>query len=878
VKDKRPRLPFPGKALLWLFLDGEDYEQAAGDFKEHYLRHRRRHGPMAARLRFWGMLLKSLPHFIADKIYWRMDMIRSNLKMAWRIITRQKLYSLLNIAGLSVSLVCLLMILLHVRGELGYERGFPKSERIYRVQTDSRYGSISRRWALSATAIGPELAKTFPEIEAAARIIPIPTWQAQVLAYQPAGEAPRRFEEEKGFFADAGFLSMFGLIFAEGNPETALRDPSSVVLTSSFARKYFGDEKPIGKTLINETLDKPLLVTGIIRDMPAKTHLKIDYLASISTLAAWTGRPNTLDNRTAKRSYTYILLRTGRGPETISAQAGPFMKTYHAADPGRSESILLQPIRSIHLHSKLEGELGPNSDITYILAFSGAAFLILLIAVVNFVNLATAQAFKRIKEIGVRKVLGAKKIQIVKQYLGEASLLTILSAGLALILIRTALPFYNHLTGAALTFRHVFTPVNAATLAVLLLFLALAAGLYPALFVSSFQPTGALKRHRIPGSSTARLRQGLVIFQFVISIVLIFSAVTMARQLSFFRNQDLGFRKDHVVAVKLHPNSLDTTNREANALKAEARRHAGVEGVALTSNLFGKSFGNTRLIPPGTQDPSALTMMRWLFVDEDFITSMGLTILQGRNFAADGAATPAFIISESAAAALQLKDPIGLECSSDGVGTRAPIIGVIKDFHFASLHSPLEPLVLEYRPVVASYLLVRVRDGQVPQVLEYLKAKAREINPDFLFSYSFVDEVFDQNYRTETQSFDLFKIFSAVALFVACLGLFGLAVFAAESRVKEIGIRKTLGASLTSICALLSGAFVRQVLAANVIALPLAYLAMRGWLQNFAFHTNISIGTFLLAGSVAVLLAIVTVGIQALRAARENPIKSLRHE
>jgi len=803
-------------------------------------------------------------------------MIKNNFKMAWRVIRKQKLYSAINITGLGVSLACLLMILFHVKGELGYETGFPKADRIYRVQTDSQFGSTVRQWASSAPAMGPELGKAFPEIEATARLMPI---GPQVLVYRPAEGPPRRFEERHIFISEESFLTMFDLTFISGSPETALRDPSSALLTASFAHKYFGDEDPVGKALMVETYGQPLRVTGVVRDIPGKTHLKIDAFISMPTLVLWTGYgPEILNHRTWKAMYTFVLLKPGQRPASLDAKTAAFMKNFHAEQPSRVESIRFQPIRRIHLHSKLEGEIAPNSDIAYVVVFSAAALLILLIAVVNFVNLATAQSFKRMKEIGVRKVIGARRSQLVRQHLGEAGLLTGLSAILALVLMKFSIPFYNRVSGAAMSFREVLTPGSAAFLLGLLVLLTLLAGLYPAFFASAFQPIGAIKNLKTPRSTAAVLRKGLVVFQFVVSIFLIFSTITMSRQLDYFHRADLGFDKNDVIAMKLYGDFSKTLVGGANSLKAEMTRHSGVAGIALTSQLFGSPFSNERLTPVGTPDKNALPMLRFLRVDENFIKTAGLTVLQGRDFDAGPNQRSAYIISESVAAILGLDQPLGVECLSDIHGGQAPIIGVIKDFHFASLHSPIEPLVLEYLPAGAKYLLVKARAGRLSEVLEYLKRKTAEIRPDFLFSYSFVDEEFNQSYRTESQSYDLFKVFSGVALFVACLGLFGLSVYAAERRVKEIGIRKTMGASAPSIYLLLAGSFLRWVLAANAVALPLAYFAMNKWLQNFAFHIRISAGTFAVAGFLVFFFAMITVGYQALRSARENPVESLRYE
>jgi putative ABC transport system permease protein len=870
-------LPRLGKALLWLSLDDEEYDQAVGDLEERLRRQAAAEGRARAVAGFWIMLFRSLPHFLWDSLYWRGVMLVNNLKLAWRVIQRQKLYSSLNILGLGVSLACLLMILFHVRTELSYEKGFPKSDRIFRVRTDSQFGSTVRHWAASAPAMGPELQRAFPEVEATARLMTI---SDRIVVYRPEQGPPRRFKETRMFVADRSFPGMFDMEFIRGDRETALDPPSAVVLTESFSRRYFGDEDPVGKILlIDERGGLPLQVTGVIRDLRGRSHLDIEALVSMPTIVAWMGMgPEILNHRTWKSFYTFVLLRPGQAPAGLESKAAAFMKDFHAEQPTRVEAISLQPIRSIHLHSKLEGEASPNSDITYVIVFSAAALLILLIAVVNFINLATAQSFKRVKEIGVRKVIGARRGQLIRQYLGEAGLLTVLSAVLAVVLLTFAIPFYNRMTGLQMSLSNFLTAGGAAGLLGLLLLLTFLAGLYPAFFATAFQPAGTLKGARTPGSAAAVLRKCLVVFQFVVSIFLVFGTITMARQLAFFHRAELGFAKSNVIALEIYGEFSEKLTAGADALKAEILRHSGVSGAALTSQLFGDHFSNERLTPVGTADKNALPMLRVLRVDADFIRTAGLTILQGRDFEAGPDRKPAYIISETTAAVMGFEQPLGVECLSDVHDGQAPIIGVIKDFHFSSLHSPIEPLVLEYLPSVANFLLVRAREGRVAEVLEYLKKKAAEISPDFLFSYEMLDDAFDSNYRSEDQSFALFKVFSALALFVACLGLFGLSVFAAERRIKEIGIRKALGASVGSICLLLSGTFLRWVAAANVVALPLAYLAMRKWLQNFAYHTRIGAATFAAAGLLVLVFAAVTVGYQALRSARENPVDSLRYE
>mgnify|MGYP001590986301 CR=1 FL=1 len=875
---KMTRLPLLARALLWPLLDDEEYDEALGDFEESYRAGIAARGAARARAGLWLVVLRSLPGFVRDAVYWRCVMIKENLKIAWRILKKQKLASFLNITGLGVSLACLLLILFHVRTELGYESGFPKADRLFRVRTDSQYGSTTRNWAVSAPALGPELAKEFPEIESMARFADM---GPQIVVFRPAKGPERRFEETGGLVAEVAAVSMFDLEFVKGDPATALEGPNTIVLTEAMARKYFGAEEPMGQTLTTENWGRPLQVTGVIRAPRGKSHLTFDHLVSMPTFTDLVKQQlgvDALTHRTWKVMWTYVDLRDGRVPADFDARAAAFMKRYHAEDPRRAESVSLQPIRRIHLHSKLEGEPSRNSDIAYVLVFAGAALLILLIAVVNFVNLATAQSFKRSKEIGIRKVVGARRGQLVRQHLGEAALMTGLAAALALLIVYLALPFYGRLTGSAVSPGDVLTPAFIGLVVALLAALSLLAGLYPAVFTSGFAPVAAISSGRDPRGTAALLRKGLVVFQFVVSVFLVFCTITMSRQLALFHRADLGFDKDDLIAVKLYGDFQKKIGGEAAALKDEIRRHSGVTGVALTSQLFGTNFSNERLTPVGTPDRNALPMLRFLRVDEGFVRTAGLKLVQGRDFVGGAGRGPEYIVSESTAAILGLNEPLGVECLSDIHDGQAPIVGVIKDFHFASLHNPIEPLVLEYMPSETGYLLVKAQAGKAPEILRFLEAKVREVAPGFLFSYEFADEVFGRNYRAEDRSYALFKVFSAVALFVACLGLFGLAVFAAESRVKEIGIRKTLGASVAAICLLLSRPFLAWVLAANALALPAAYLAMQRWLRNFAFHAEIRAWMFAAAALLVLLLSGLTVGYLALRSAREDPVRSLRYE
>ena len=875
MKKSKKSLPWLGQFILWFFLDYEDYYQAAGDYEESFL-YRIQKGNLArAKLWFWLALFKSLPHFFSSSIYWKGVMIKNYLKTALRIIRRQKLYSFLNIMGLAVSLTCALLILFHVKDELSYEKNFPKANRIYRVQTNSKYGSDFRNWAPSAPAIGPALEEYFPEIEMSARIRYLGT---QILSYTPVKGDRRRFEERGGFCADDSFLSIFNLDMIAGDPDSALLEPHTVVLTATLAKRIFGNEDPLGQVLTNESRGQPLRVSGVIPDFPRNTHLQINYLISMPTFAIYMGWPELFNHRTWKAMYTYVLFHSSRDITSFYEKAPEFVAHFHSASPEREEEIVLQPIREIHLRSKLVQEMGPNSDVVYVYIFSAAAFLILIIAGVNFINLSTAQSFKRMKEIGVRKVIGARKGQLIKQHLGESFLFTVLSTGSAVLLLNLILPFYNQLTGKSLVFGSLITVDNILLVFCLMILLTILAGFYPAFFISGFRPVSSIKGVRDPRSSAKLLRKGLVIFQFAISIFMIFCTITLYRQLYFFHNQDLGFDKDQLVAIRMYSDFWQAAAGRTDAIKNEILQHSAVSQVALTSNLFGTSYSNERLTPVSVEDKSTLPLLRFMRVDDDFLETAGLELVQGRNFDKSSDQKGAYIINESVAAALNLEQPLGIQCRSDIHEGEAPIVGVIKDFHFTSLHVPIEPFVLEYSPTNTNFVLVKVQENNFQDVLAYTEEKFEDISPGNLFRYYFVDEVFNRNYTQESRALDLLKAFSILGIFIACLGLFGLTVYSAQLRIKEIGIRKVLGASGSNIIFLLSKEFIWWVLVANIVACPLAYFAMNRWLQNFAYRVQINVATFVISAVFVVIIAFLTISGQAVSAAVSNPVDSLRYE
>jgi putative ABC transport system permease protein len=869
---KRPKLAmFLMKRLLLPY----ECEEKLGDFDEVFLREFREKGPWRARCWYWRQAFLSFPAFLLNLLYWSIVMFKNYLKIALRSIQKQKLNSFLNIIGLSVGMACSLLIILHVKHEFSYDRHFPKANRIYRlIDADS---PTARGWACTSPDVGLLIREEIPEIEQVTRFFYM---QNLVVSYISEKGEVKRFDEDGGFFSDPETISLLDLNFLQGDPERALKDVDTVIITSSLAKKYFGLEDPIGKTLLSDW-PKPWKVTGVIEDLPSNTHFRFDFLVSMSTMYKYVNK-GAMTSRGWNAFYTYVVIDPHHTREKVDAKLPDFIARFNrdggvSEEQSSSSQLYLQPITDIHLYSHMEKEFGPNSNIAYVYIFSAIAFFILLIAGVNFVNITTAYAFKRMKEVGIRKVVGAHKRQLVKQFLGESMLMAIVSGILAVFLFRAALPFYNQLSGKSMHFSQIFVPQNFAVLLAVVLFLGALAGLYPAFFLSGFKPVDSIRGIKDPKSFAARIRKGLVVFQFVISVFMIFSTVTIYKQMKYFREKDLGFDKDQIVAIKLYGDLRRSFIKNGQTIKAELMRHPAVSRVGAVSKLPGERCGYEVFRPEGTPDDQNLPNLRYVRVDEDYIETLGLTLKEGRSFAQMSPGKNAFIINEAVVRTLNLKDPVGKKAwHADEGGVE--ILGVLKDYNYASLHNTIDPLVLDYNPSAANYMLVKIQGGNIPEAMEFLKAKLDKIAPGHPLIFTFVDEFLNMLYRSEEVVSNIFKSFSMLAILIACMGLFGLSVYSAELRVKEIGVRKVLGASIPNIVLLLSKEFTKWVFMACVIALPLAYFAMNEWLRNFAYRTNISIEIFVLSVSMAALIAILTVSYQSVKAAVANPVDSLRYE
>ncbi|NIR49132.1 FtsX-like permease family protein [candidate division KSB1 bacterium] len=798
-------------------------------------------------------------------------MLKNYLVIAFRNFFKQKGSAFINVLGLAVGIACCLFILLYVKDELSYDRFHKRSDDIYRVVRTSS--------AMTCAPLAPAMVDAFPVVQKAIRIMP------DDMSISRGRE--KRFKEDRVFFVEPEFFNIFSFPLIKGNPETVLDDPQSLVITEEMAQKYFGNENPVGQVLTvhgEEVLD--LKVTGIVESAPANSHFHFDFLLSFKLVEMFSGR---MDNWSTNWLYTYLLLDEGASARNLQVQLPDFFETH----TGKAWNYFrIQPLTDIHLYSDVSWEIEPQSSIKYVYTFSAIAILILLIACINFMNLATARSANRAQEVGMRKVLGAHRRQLIKQFIGESFLMTFMALLLALLLVEMFLPTFNYLSGKALSFSLFENKVLLLALLAIALFVGLVAGSYPAFFLSTFQPVKVLKGRlgREDGTSGAKLRKVLVVLQFVISVFLIIGTAVVYSQLSYMQNKRLGFEKEQVVVLPIEDDSL---TEDSEFVKTELLQHPDVVTATASDNVPGRGVSDFPYRLEGAQGEEDMWKAVWdtYFVDADFIETLDIELKAGRTFSKERATdSESFILNETAVKkAVDLygetwSSPIGkqLDFYTPGqsgweVSKQGTVIGVVKNFHYRSLHETIGPLVIQTAKS-PDQLLIKIRASEISSTLGFLKQNVDAFFPGQPFEYYFLDSHFDQLYRSEQRLGEIFKYFAFLAIFIACLGLFGLAAYTAEQRTKEIGIRKVLGASVAGIVGLLSKDFVKMVLIANVIAWPIAWYAMHRWLQNFAYRIDIDWFVFALAGGLALIIALATVSSQAIKAALINPVESLRYE
>ncbi|HUU04569.1 MAG TPA: ABC transporter permease, partial [Patescibacteria group bacterium] len=805
------------------------------------------------------------------------------LKVSCRKLVRQKGYSLINIAGLAVGMAACLLILLFVRDELSYDRYHHEANRIFRVAAYIRFGGMEGDIGSVPAPLAESCRQEFPEVEQTAR------FRKQGNFIVRHGE--RSYTESRLIFADASIFQVFTLPTRSGNPLTALAEPRTIVLSESTARKYFGAVDPVGQTLRLDNRED-YRITGVYRDIPANSHFHFDLIASLASLEE-SRQPRWDGNN----FFTYLLLRPGSDPAALQAKFPNFIRKYlgpwvkqaigssidELFASGARVEYYLQPLPDIHLHSQLRTEIEVNGDIRIVYIFSAIALLILVIAAINFINLATARSAGRSKEAGIRKVLGSERRQLVRQFLADSLLLSGLAVLLALLLTAIALPWFNNLTAKKIDWSGAGIGFVAASAALMTLLVGVLAGLYPAWRLASARPADVLKGNLAAGVRGGRLRAVLVVFQFAVSMVLIIGTLVVTRQIHFIQNKNLGFDKDQVLVLQ----NAYLLENQAVSFKNEMRRHPAIVSATVSGFLPvpPASRNDTSIFPKGKSITSSNMVLaqNWT-VDADYIKTMGMKIVAGRDFAKDAPADKeVVIINQAMARRFGWQEPLGRQISFPPPDnnlktfTDRTVIGVLEDFHFESLRSPIGPLAM-FLGGNRDRISFRFQAQRTTAVLAELKRLWQRFAPGQPFEYTFIDERFAELYRSEQQLGTIFSVFSGLAIFVACLGLLALASFMAERRTKEIGVRKILGATVAEITILLSREFVKWVVIAALIAWPLAYFTMRRWLQGFAYRTDIGIGLFMLSSLLALLIAILAVSFQAIRAARANPVDSLRYE
>src|SRR5579871_1853563 len=811
-------------------------------------------------------------------------MLKNYLKIAWRNLRRNKTFSFINIIGLAIGLSCFLLISLYVLDELSFDKFYKNSDRIYRLNAHIRFGGTDLNFPFSSDMMGQMLKKDYPQIEDYARV------------YNSSGSKLVKkgsdfINEQKVCHADSTFFRIFELPVIAGDVKNALNEPNTVVITEKIAKKYFGSTDAVGKVIETNDNNKTLYkVNAIIKDVPHNSHFNFDFYFSMKNVDYNWGQ------FLSHNFHTYLLLKPGVSQKTVEnkfteyidkyclPEAKQFMKINTMEDfkkAGNSLEYDMTPLTKLHLYSNLQYEFLPGGNIQYVYIFSAVALLILVIACINFMNLTTARSANRAKEVGIRKVLGTEKKELITQFLVECTLMVTLSLLIAIGIAYLVLPLFNSVASKSMGLSNLFSPIILPLLIALPFVVGLLAGSYPAFYLSSFKPIEVLKGKLKMGSKSGGLRNFLVGFQFFISIFLIIATIVIYRQLHFIQTKNLGFSKDQVLMI----DGAYVLKNNLKPFKDEVLQLPGVSSGSVSgflpvtsTNRSDNTFSTSQIMDA----KNGFDMQTWA-VDYDYIKTLGMQIVKGRNFSKDfGSDSTAVVINESLAKSIGFDDPIGKQIystyySNNNQRIGYTIIGVVKNFNFESLKQNVGLLGLFLKPSLGM-ISFKVNAANIPDVLKQVENKWKAMAPGIPFSYRFLDDAFNDMYNAEQKVGKIILIFSTLAILIACLGLFGLSTFIAEQRTKEIGIRKVLGSSVSSIVQLLSKDFIKLVAISFIVAAPLAWWFMNKWLQDFANRVDISWWIFLLAGALALIIALATVSFQAIKAALMNPVKSLRTE
>ena len=856
MKNKIKRPPKIAEWLLKTMANKNNNSAIMGDLEEEYYFKAEIKGVVFAWFWFWFLISISVPSFLLNHLYWSMIMFKNNMKITCRRILKQKMFSSINILSLTLGLTCSIFILLWVFDELSYDEFHKNIQDIYRVNcvqksqnSEMDFTHTPHPWA----ALFKERVDEIQEITRLRETTCNIKYKNIVL------------NENSICFADNEIFNIFTFDFLQGNNQTALANPSSVVISKSIAEKYFPSIDPVGNILdVNNQVH--LNITGVFENLPNNSTLDMDFIASYPSLKTL---GVSLEKWFEFDCVTFLQIFPNTDVSQIESQ---MTKEFSEVTGVSSEQIRmkLDPLRKIHLYLK-----GGSGDIQYVYIFSIIAAIVLLLGCINFMNLSTAQSSKRAKEIGIKKTTGSTRSQLIFQFFGESMFMVVIALLFSLVLIQLFLPYFNNFLHKQLSlitndFRIIYILLGITFLTGTI------SASYPAVYLSSFQPAAVLKSEIASKLSGKKLRQFLVISQFVISIVLIIATLTMTSQIKYLQNKKLGLNKDNILYLRLDRSMLDNFS----VFKNKLLQFQDINNVTLTSSLPTNVQMNMGGVDWENKNPETNYLFKLLLVDQDFFKTFDINLAAGRSFSENFSADQNnYMLNEQAIKQMGIDDPIGKSFSI--MGTEGIIVGIVKDFHFQPLHNQIGPIIFASYPRLQNwfeYIFIRYEGNQISATLDNIKKAHNELFAEIPFDYHFLDADYESLYQAEKRVLKLVEMFAALAIIIFCLGLLGLSSFMVERRTKEIGVRKVLGATGSKIVILLSSEFVRGILIANLFACPISWYVMNKWLQNFAYRTNISLWTFVLAGSLALFIALMTLSYQVVRAARANPINSLKYE
>jgi putative ABC transport system permease protein len=798
-------------------------------------------------------------------------MLKNLIIIAWRNIRKDKTYSAINILGLTIGITCSMFLLMYILDELSFDRYHANAANIYRVVSNIKEPDNAFTWAVAQQPLAPELRDNYPEVKNAVR-------------FDGFGGKPmfkngdKSFYEDNIYYADSTVFDMFSYTFIDGDPNTALDQPFSIVLTEKLAIKYFGTDNAVGQTLVNQN-NETFKVTGVMKNVPLNSHFIFDALASANTRKENTSWGNF-------GVYTYIQLPEGYDINKMYASLNKILKEKVDVIFTQYNITIkyeLQPIVDIHLHSKIQDEAEGGGDISYIYIFAAVAAFMLIIASINYMNLATARSASRAKEVGIRKVMGSMRPQLIAQFITESVVITLLALVTSLILIYALLPLFNELSNKQLPFSYILQAPVLLSLIGIVLVIGIVGGSYPALYLSGFNPVSVLKGKLSAKGGNAIFRKALVIAQFAISIFMLISTLIVYDQLQYLRNKDLGFTKERVIRILL---PTDDQIRHVAAIEESMRQTKGVAGAASSNSSPGFGIGKLLIQVEDNEGKLSERGVDLFSVDYDFVKTLGMTILQGRDFSRDVPADTLHgaLVNEAMVRRMSWKDPIGKKFVFKGNGPNGTdiekqVIGVVKDYHQNSLYDVIEPLMINL-DTKNSFLFIKTEQGDVRESLAAVEKTWKDLYPTYPFDYQFLDQDFNSQYKSDEKRSQIFTAFSGLTIFIACLGLLGLAAFTTEQRTKEIGVRKVIGASVSGLVLLVAREFFVLVGIGTVLAYPFAWYFTSTWLQSFAYKIELSNEwmTFILSALLAGFITLITVGYHVMRAASANPVKALRDE